>query len=216
MKAKTTLLSIAIFFTATLAAQYSVTPGTGIDKAMLGMPVKDIIKIIGKPSSIVSYEKEKADWQGFGYDVSNKLVFSIEFDHVYIFNNAANQYAIWKIYTRNDSAVIFNQSSYQSAKSITEKITVNRHLRFYDDSMAVKKMFGGNYIKYTDERKNNHVIYKDSGILFIVNENQVRNIFLFRSAAKPKQQQPSPPPCFPGQELITIYFKQRQNPPTFS
>ncbi|NOT51247.1 MAG: hypothetical protein HOP10_08210 [Chitinophagaceae bacterium] len=181
-----TALLVPLFFCSIAKAQYNVTPGKGIDKVQLGMPVKDILSIIGKPTEIITYEAEKKAWQGFRYDVTTTLVFTIPFDHVYIFDNAANPYAIWKIYTRNDSAVIFNQSSYQSGETIAKKITINNDLRFFDDSLAVKRMFGDNFEKKIDEMNNTHVIYKDKGIFFIVNENQVRNVFLF--APKERQQ----------------------------
>lgn len=194
---KPILAFLLLLSCATTKAQYNVTPGTGIDKVQLGMSVKDILGIIGQPSQIVGYEKEKQDWISFGYDVTETLVFSIPFDRVYIFNGARNSYAIWKIYTRNDTAVIFNQSSYQAAKDTTDKITISNDLHFYDDLQAVEKLFGSDYKKYIDERKNNHFIYKEKGVFFIINENQLRNVFLFTTPNK----QPITTDCLTGQAL---------------
>lgn len=190
----TTAFFILLFFCNITQAQYNVIPGAGIDKVQLGMPVKDILAIIGKPTEVVTYEAERIAWQKHRYDVTTTLVFTIPFDHVYIFNNATNPYAIWKMYTRNDTAVIFNQSSYQSGEEFTKKITINNALRFYDDSLAVKRMFGDNFEKKIDETGNTHVIYKEKGIFFIVNENQVRNVFLFMT---PRQRSLITPDCAP-------------------
>jgi hypothetical protein len=56
--------------------------------------------------------------------------------------------------------------------------------------MAVKNVLGYGYEKYVDEAKNTHIIYKERGVLFIVNEDKVRNVFLF--APLPQQ---ALPPC---------------------
>lgn len=198
MRSITAFLFLFLFCSA-VKAQYDVTPGVGIDKALLGMPVKEITSIIGEPSKVIGYGQERTDWINFGYDVTKrKLVFDIPFDHVYIFNDAKNIYSIWKIYTRNDTAVIFNLSSYQSQKEFTNKITISNELRFYDDSMAVKKVMGDEFVWYVDEAKNNHVIYKDKGIFFIVNNNMLRNVFLFMTP----QQKPTLIPACPDIQYL--------------
>lgn len=174
---------LTIFFCCCAAvgfAQHQAIPSVGIGNVKIGMPVKDIISIIGKPLGQVSREEEKQAWESAGYHTSSEMVFELSWDKVYSFGDD-HPYAIWKIYSRNDTAVLFNMSRFGISQKITSAIIVPGGLGFYNDSTAIIRCLGNDFRKGSGHNNYDEYIYRHKGIKCIVDDNQLCNILLFKA-----------------------------------
>ena len=171
------LLCLGLFgFSAT--AQYNIIPGKGFDDVKIKMHIDDMVKVLGSPEEIVSFEDEKESWENGGYDIQKSLPFYIGFDEVYMFGD--NKYAIWKVYVKKKKAVYVNLSSYLHDEDITDKISLNNDVHFYDNLNKVVSVLGGKYHYKVDEGENTLIFFLEQGIELIINEQELRNICFFK------------------------------------
>ena len=159
-------------------SQKTITPGKGFKEIQLGMTIDKMLKIIGNPTSVISRKEEEKKWGKSGYIVGHEFPFQLKFDSVYTFENA-NDYALWKVYAKNNSVVYFNISSYIFDTLITEKLNVLDTIFLYRDSSEFIKKLGDNFYTKTDNHRNTEYFYLEKGIYFIVKDSVLRNICLF-------------------------------------
>jgi len=170
-----------------LQAQLIIKPAKGFDKIRPGMDISKAIDILGKPLSHVSNVEEKAQWEAAGYKTKTRLVFNLGFDKVYIFENS-NEYAIWKIYTKEEKVVYINMSSFVYGSSTTDKIKIKRGLGFYDKYGEIEKKLGNGYLKNIDAENNKTYIFLRKGIVLIMYGDEIRNICLFKKLNRKQSQ----------------------------
>ena len=159
-------------------SQHAITPGLGFKEIQLGMTIDKILKILGKPASVISVKEEKKKWKHSGYNPKEEFPFLVKFDSAYTFENV-NDYAIWKVYAKNNSVVYLNVSSYIFDTLITKHINVLDTIYLYGDSTRFLKKLGNNFYTKADKHQNTEYVYLQQGISFIMKDSQVRNIFLF-------------------------------------
>ncbi len=203
MKRNTYILTLLLLVAAPLLkAQMAIKPGDGFENLKPGMVMKDILPLLGKASSVISREDEQRSWEGFGYRTDNKLVFSTNFDKVYVFDKP-NPFAVWKIYTHNDTALIYNIAFFGFEKRVTKKISINNTIHFQDSLPLIKKILGEPVIAALDERAQDNITYQNHGLFLILVDKQLTNILLYKAAEAVK---PVPPadPCPSGDNLYTL------------
>lgn len=197
------ILTLLVVFSARSSmAQMVIRPGDGFENLKPGMLMKDILPLLGKVSSVISREDEQRSWEGFGYRTDNKLVFSTNFDKVYVFDKP-NPFAVWKIYTSNDTALIYNIAFFGFEKQVTKKISINNAIHFQDSLSQIKKVLGEPVIAVLDERAQDNVTYKNLGLFMILVDKQLTNILLFKAGEAVKPVEPADP-CPAGDNLYTF------------
>lgn len=150
----------------------------GFDKLKVEMTSSDLIKELGRPEKIVSYEQEEKVWLDGDYDLAKSLVYHIGFDEVYIYDYQ-NKYCLWKAYLKDDHVIYMNLTSRYVREIYTEKVMVRNKFGFGSSTSQVEKTLGENFFpdrafSYTD------YLYADLGIRFTFKQNRLTNIYLFR------------------------------------
>lgn len=168
-------------------AQYNIEPGKGFQKIYPGMSTADLRKELGSPDEIVPYEKEKKIWEDFGYDVEQKIVFFLGFTEVYVYDSD-NAYSIWKVFVKDDKVTVISMSSYDIKDEYVRNITIDNQLKYFASGSKIKSVLGSEFYDYTDNMNNQEYYYFKYGIRFIMDNDQLRNIFLFQPMTAAQQK----------------------------
>ena len=97
-----------------------------------------------------------------------------------------NAFAIWKAYVYKGKVVYINLSSFQYGKNITQHIQVKNVHLFYANESALIRLMGKRVDMKTDESGYVSYNYLGKGIRFIMDEGELRNIYLFEPMSKRK------------------------------
>ena len=142
------------------------------------MSTSQLIKEMGSPEKIVSYQEEEKVWLDADYELDKALVYHIGFDQVYIYDYQ-NKYCLWKAYIKDDRVIYMNLTSRFVRDLYIEKLKVRDAFGFGVSAQKVEKVLGKNFFpdrafSYTD------YLYADLGIRFTFKQNHLSNIYLFR------------------------------------
>ncbi len=182
------VLSIFIFiiFVSVGYGQLNVTGGVGFDDFQIGMSTKQMIKILGKPSSALNFEEEKKDWQDFGYDVDKEYVILLGFDSVYIFDNTHNKHCIWKVYVDDHKVKMFNIAYHQSDPDKIKQIRLNNKIPFQTKKPEIEVILGKDCQAVEQSEYRDDLFYGSQGIGLVIDEDGLINIFIFEKL-EPRQ-----------------------------
>jgi|GEM_PF-4258530 len=157
-----------------------IEPGTGVNDILIGMNVKDIIKLMGEPVVKKEYSEAKSEWETFGYDINESIMFFIGFDYYLEFNESNKKgYPIWKIFFENDEAVIITVTSY--IYDIPKKSTgVMPSCFIWGNENDIINTLGDNYFKHNNLFDYLEYYYMGKGILFFIKEGYIRVIMIYK------------------------------------
>ncbi len=169
------LISIHHYF---VFCQSNIETPFGFDRIKIEMTTAELVKEMGPPEKIVSYEEEKKVWLDADYDLDKALVYHIGFDQVYVFDYQ-NDYCLWKAYIKDDRVIYMNLTSRFVRDLHLDKVSVRNQFGFGTSASKVEEVLGKNFFpdrafSYTD------YLYADLGIRFTFKQNHLTNIYLFR------------------------------------
>ena len=142
------------------------------------MSVDDLLKEMGEPNEIKSFQQEKNIWVGGGYNLDQAIVFLIGFDKVYLFDYQ-NKYCLWKAYVKDGKVIYMNLVSRFVRDEFKYAVTVKDQLHFQDPISDFVRVLGKNFypdraFSYTD------YLFHEQGVRFTFKQGKMTNIYLFR------------------------------------
>lgn len=142
------------------------------------MSTVDLVREMGTPESITSYEDEKALWLSLDYNLDLSMAFLLGFDQVYVFPQQ-NKYCLWKAYVKDGKVVYMNLTTQWVDEQYYGAIMVKGKFGFLASTKDVEKALGDNF--YPDRRFTyTDYLYHDLGIRFTFRGDKITNIYLFR------------------------------------
>ncbi len=168
------LLIIPFLLTGLLAQAQTIYPKKGYDDIKLGITYEDVIWILGFDGSKISKDSApdmlKAPAEQLG----------IDFDYIVNFRYIMD-YPVTSIYVKGNLVVMYTFSSYPEYNQfICQDIKTSDGLKFWDKLDKVKSIYGSNPVKldYSDGNLS-YYAYKDAGICFGIDNDQVRTMLVF-------------------------------------
>jgi hypothetical protein len=160
----------------------SIVPGMGIGKISIGNTAEYVQRTLGAPKKRVSFEEEKGNYTGYGYNIDKQLLFVIGFDYFLEYDAASNKttYPIWKIYFRNDEVVYINISTFVYDLNAHMNSGIDRGCVFGRSADGVLGMYGGRHFFNVDEGGNHNYYFLKQGVLVIVVSGTIRVMHVFK------------------------------------
>ena len=166
----------SIFFIFISIAVYSqeIVPKERFGEVELGITYEDVIWILGFDGSKVT--KESAP------EMLTAPVNEIGIDFDYIVNfRYIMDLPITSVYVKDDLVVYFTISSYPEYNQfICQDLSTILGLKFWDNTQNVESLYGNNFTTLKFKTGNlTYLSYKDTGICFGMDNDQVRTIGIF-------------------------------------
>jgi hypothetical protein len=160
----------------------SVVPGIGIGKISIGNTAEYVQRTLGAPIKRVSFEEEKGNYAGYGYNIDKQLLFIIGFDYFLEYDAASNKapYPIWKIYFRNDAVVYINISTFVYDLNAHMNTGIGGVCVFGRSADGVLGLYGGRHFFNVDEGGNHNYYFLKQGVLVIIVSGTIRVMHVFK------------------------------------
>ncbi len=168
------IVFIVLFFTARYVSAQDIIPKERFGDLKLGITYEDVIWIIGFDGSKLSKDSAPEMLR----EPLKEL--NIDFDYVVNFRYIMDL-PVTSVYFKEDLVVFFTISSYPEFNQfICQDLTTSVGLKFWDSLNQVKELYGqeGSQLQYSSGNIQ-YYAYRDDGICFGLDENEVRTISIF-------------------------------------
>jgi hypothetical protein len=168
------LVFLTFLLVYSLSQAQVITPKKGYEDMNIGITYEDVIWILGFDGSKVIRDsapemlKAPADQLGVDYD------YIVNFRYIM-------DYPVTSIYFKGNLAVLFTFSSYPEYNQfICQDVQTSTGLKFWDKLDRVRTLYGKNPDKLDfGEGNQAYYAYKNAGICFGMDNDQVRTILIF-------------------------------------
>ncbi len=168
------LVIIPLLLAGLLSKAQVIYPKKGYDDINIGITYQDVIWNLGFDGSKVSKDsapemlKAPAEELGIDYD------YIVNFRYIM-------DLPVTSVYIKGNLVVMFTLSSYPEYNQfICQDIKTSNGLKFWDNLDKVKNLYGDKASKLDYSEGNlSYYAYKDEGICFGIDNNQVRTILIF-------------------------------------
>ena len=167
---------ISIFFVliAMATSAQEIVPKERFGELELGITYEDVIWILGFDGSKVT--------KGSAPEMLTAPVDEIGIDYDFIVNfRYIMDLPVTSVYFKENLVVYFTISSYPEYNQfICQDLKTSLELKFWDNQARVKSLYGGNASQLTYTNGNlSYLSYKETGICFGIDNDQVRTIGIF-------------------------------------
>jgi hypothetical protein len=175
------LALLCAIFAWTGASAQAIKPGVGVGSLKLGMSQAHARNQLARQESARDFEEERESFESAGYEVHLELVFVLGFDSVVQFNNTDETdmpLPVYKTYFSNDALSYITLTSYGYLRPLAEKVKV-KGIQMFSPVGQVKKKLGEPDLRIDTSDVEYELFYLDKGLMFSVDEEQVRAMHLF-------------------------------------
>lgn len=171
--------TIVLLFISLFILAQDIIPKERFGEIEIGITYEDVIWIIGFDGSKISKESAPEMLTA----PLNEL--NIEFDYVVNFRYIMDL-PVTSVYFKDNLAVYFTISSYPEYNQfICQDLTTSVGLKFWDSSKQVMALYGKNPSELSFKSGSiQYLAYQNEGILFGIDNNEVRTISIFNSEFK--------------------------------
>ncbi len=168
------LVIIPLLLAGLISQAQMIYPKKGYEDINIGITYEDVIWILGFDGSKISKDsapemlKAPADELGIDYD------YIVNFRYIM-------DLPVTSVYIKGNLVVMFTLSSYPEYNQfICQDIKTTNGVKFWDNLDKVKSQFGDKPLKLSYGEGNlSYYAYKEAGICFGIDNNQVRTILIF-------------------------------------
>jgi hypothetical protein len=166
---------LILFFLAgaSLNAQEKVLilPGKGVGELALGMKMKQVQKLLGKPLEKVKQEQEKNAYESSGYTPGDFIVFRNGFEVCWTYGNNKADYPVFKVYFKDKKVCYIVLSGVDFGAVRASIFTTQGNVGFNSRKEDMKKEFGepGRFVSMANYE--GEFIYENKGISFVVEKD---------------------------------------------